>query len=78
MTHLAASLGVPVVALFGPTDPGRWAPKGKQTTVLHQAPACSPCLDPDPDACTSGKKDCLGQITPKAVLEIIDEIFVGN
>ena len=28
VTHLAALLGVPTVALFGPTDPARWAPQG--------------------------------------------------
>jgi heptosyltransferase-3 len=28
VTHLAASTGVPVIALFGPTDPTRWGPIG--------------------------------------------------
>lgn len=33
-THLAAQLGVPTVALFGPSDPARWAPRGPHVTVL--------------------------------------------
>lgn len=33
-THLAAQLGVPTVALFGPTDPRIWAPRGPAVTVL--------------------------------------------
>ena len=33
-THLAAQLGVPTVALFGPTAPQRWAPQGPAVTVL--------------------------------------------
>ncbi len=33
-THLAAAMGVPTVALFGPTDPQRWAPIGPAVTVL--------------------------------------------
>lgn len=33
-THLAAQLGVRTVALFGPTDPGRWAPIGPAVAVL--------------------------------------------
>lgn len=33
-THLAAMLGAPTVALFGPTDPRVWAPTGPRVTVL--------------------------------------------
>lgn len=42
MTHLAALLAVPAIALFGPTDPERWAPRGSHVTVLRGAfCACS-------------------------------------
>ncbi|HKT34081.1 MAG TPA: glycosyltransferase family 9 protein [Nitrospira sp.] len=34
VTHLAALLGTPTVALFGPTDPFRWAPRGSAVTVI--------------------------------------------
>lgn len=43
ISHLAAALGVRTVALFGPTDPGRWAPRGKKVTVLRRGIDCSPC-----------------------------------
>lgn len=33
-THLAAQLGVPTLALFGPTSPTMWAPRGPTVTVL--------------------------------------------
>lgn len=33
-THLAAMLGAPTVALFGPTDPRVWAPSGPRVAVL--------------------------------------------
>jgi heptosyltransferase III len=33
-THLAAALGVPTVALFGPTDPMIWRPTGKHVQVV--------------------------------------------
>ena len=39
ITHLAAAVGVPVVALFGPTDPARWAPRGGRVEVLAQEAA---------------------------------------
>jgi len=35
--HLAAHFGIPVVALFGPTDPARNGPYGTRSTVLRSA-----------------------------------------
>lgn len=35
VTHLAAALGTPTLALFGPTDPGLWAPRGRRVRVLQ-------------------------------------------
>ena len=34
ITHLAAAVGMPVVAIFGPTDPAVWAPRGERVSVL--------------------------------------------
>lgn len=36
VTHLAAALGVPVVGLFGPTDPAVWAPRGDHVRILSR------------------------------------------
>jgi heptosyltransferase-3 len=38
ITHLAAAVGVPTLALFGPTDPDIWAPRGENVTVLRGTP----------------------------------------
>src|SRR5204863_1258954 len=43
VTHLAAALGTPVVALFGPTDPGLSAPRGPVALLSHPVP-CAPCF----------------------------------
>ena len=42
--HLAAAVGVPCVALFGPTDPRRTAPAGNGHRVLYTDRWCSPCF----------------------------------
>jgi heptosyltransferase-3 len=34
ITHLAAAAGTPVVALFGPTDPAGWAPRGPRVRIV--------------------------------------------
>jgi heptosyltransferase-3 len=34
ITHLAAAVGTPVVAIFGPTDPAIWAPRGERVRVV--------------------------------------------
>jgi heptosyltransferase III len=39
VTHMAGLMGVRTVALFGPTDPDRWAPRGAHVTVVQGA-AC--------------------------------------
>jgi heptosyltransferase-3 len=35
VTHLAAAVGIPTVALFGPTDPNVWAPLGEHVSVVR-------------------------------------------
>jgi lipopolysaccharide heptosyltransferase I len=41
--HIAAALGTPVLALFGPTDPARTGPLGCGRVLRRPLP-CSPCL----------------------------------
>jgi len=41
--HLAAAVGTPVVAIFGPTHPGVNAPRGVLFRRVRQPRACSPC-----------------------------------
>ena len=42
--HLAASFGVPVVALFGPTDSRTTSPFGSGHTIVRHPVECAPCL----------------------------------
>ncbi len=42
--HMADALGVPVVAIFGPTNPDTTAPYGNRHAVVRQPVRCTPCL----------------------------------
>ncbi len=42
--HVAAAIGTPTVALFGPTDPARTGPYGTGHTVVRAGLPCSPCF----------------------------------
>ncbi|MCL6622640.1 MAG: tetraacyldisaccharide 4'-kinase [Syntrophobacterales bacterium] len=44
LMHAAAALGVPVVAIFGSTDPRVTGPFARRASILRQPSECSPCL----------------------------------
>jgi len=61
--HVAAAMGRPVVALFGPTHPGRTGPLGEgHEIIFHQQP-CWPCMSP-----TCADRPCMSSITVEEVL----------
>lgn len=50
ITHLAAAVGAPVIAIFGPSSPATWAPRGPNVTVLHSNSLASLSSDEALDA----------------------------
>ena len=66
--HLAAAVGTPVVALFGPTDPQRTGPYGDGHIIIRSDLPCSPCLRKE---CPTTK--CMQDILPEQVMESIEE-----
>jgi ADP-heptose:LPS heptosyltransferase len=69
--HLAAAVGTPTIALFGPTPPKQWAPRGKAHRLLYHPPECSPCsrfghIPPCPF-----DVECLKRITVEEVEEAV-------
>jgi heptosyltransferase-2 len=42
--HVAAAAGLPVVAVFGPTDPDGTAPLTPERVIVRQRVSCSPCF----------------------------------
>ncbi len=67
--HLAAALGVPVVAIFGPTDPARNGPYGTRSIVLrNSASSTSHARRSQPD-------DGMLEITTDTVVAAVRELL---
>lgn len=67
--HMAAAMGCPVVALFGPTAPWRTGPYGKGHKVIRADVECSPCFK---KRCDHMK--CMEEITVEKVFEGVREV----
>jgi lipopolysaccharide heptosyltransferase II len=61
--HVAAAVGLPVVAVFGPTDPFGTAPVTPRCTIVQEKPYCSPCFL---RRCPTDHR-CMTRIMPSAV-----------
>jgi len=66
--HIAAGMGTPYVALFGPTDPARHLPPSDKFTAIKKNLRCSPCYQPN---CRKGLK-CMKKIAIEEVLEAVE------
>ncbi len=66
--HIAAALGVPVFAIFGPTDHLRTGPYGKGHTIIKEDISCAPCFK---RTCHDVK--CMEMLSVEKVYEAIEE-----
>jgi lipopolysaccharide heptosyltransferase II len=68
--HLAAVLGAPVVALFGPSSPERWGPLSPDARVVRVDLPCSPCnrVRNPPARCQGHTPDCMDGILVDRVI----------
>jgi heptosyltransferase-1 len=62
--HIASALGVPYVALFGPTDPNLVAPAGMEGLVVRSGVGCSPCYKRQ---CPGLGEVCMRQLSPHII-----------
>jgi heptosyltransferase-2 len=69
--HLAAAVGTPVVAFFGPTDPGRTAGIGSPVRALDRYVFCSPC---HLQVCPYGH-ECMREISVADALRAVEEMI---
>jgi heptosyltransferase I len=69
--HVAAALGKPVVAMFGPTEPRRTGPYGQIGQVLQLPLPCVPCMT---DSCSYSKPfECLRALSPDLVFRRVQQ-----
>lgn len=73
--HIAAAVGTPYFALFGPTDPNRTAPQGMQDLVIQGQVPCAPCYR---RSCPGLGGICMRLIHPAVVAERILEVWQGE
>jgi heptosyltransferase I len=68
--HLAAAVGTPVVALFGPSVPARYAPRTAASRIVRIDLPCSPCnrIRLPPTRCRGHVPDCLDGISVDHVM----------
>lgn len=71
--HIAAAVGTPCVALFGPSGDREWGPWMVRSEVLTSDHACRPCGQ---DGCGGGKiSECLGRIEVAQVIGAIERLL---
>jgi lipopolysaccharide heptosyltransferase II len=63
--HIAASVGTPVVGLFGPNTPEIYAPRGAPSRIVWHRFPCSPC----------GQRRCVRPDDPCMAAITVDEVF---
>ena len=75
--HVAAAVGLPVAAVFGPTDPDGTSPVTPRCTIIQEKPYCSPCFL---RRCPIDHR-CMTAIAPERVstgmLRVLAEVSAG-
>jgi len=68
LMHMAAALALPVVGIYGSSDPGFTPPLGEQSAMVSQNLDCSPCFK---RVCPLGHTDCLEKLQPQKVIDTL-------
>ena len=63
--HVASAVGTSVVALFGPSSPREWGPRGGPVEVIYKEIDCRSCFHP---TCTRGEENCMKLISVEEVM----------
>ncbi len=72
LMHVATALDVPLIAIFGSTNPVTTGPRGLNSRIVRIPVECSPCLKPE---CPKGHLKCMNQIDVDMVFDVVKEIL---
>ena len=71
--HLACAIGIPTIAVFGPTSPVRHVVPSQGLRIIHKKELCKPCYRP---TCPKKEKNiCTIKITPQEIYQNLKEIM---
>ena len=74
LVHAARALGVPTVAVFGPTTPSAHE-MGRRERAFALGIDCSPCSAHGQRRCPLGHHRCLRDLTPERVLDACESVL---
>lgn len=78
LMHVAVSQNVPVVAIFGPTDPAKTGPYTTKKKEVVSKLSCSPCYDPAAHrkfSCIYGESRCLEAVGVEEVFDAVKSMI---
>jgi heptosyltransferase-2 len=77
LTHIAAAIGTPTIAIFGPTDPYLWKPLNPIAAVIQSQtpPPCEPCARP---VCRLEHHLCMRSIPATDVVQTARDILTRS
>lgn len=71
LMHVAAALNRPLVAVYGSTSPQFNSPLADQVEIVRLGLDCSPCFE---RTCRFGHYNCLRELKPRPVIEVLDRL----
>jgi ADP-heptose:LPS heptosyltransferase len=76
--NMANALGIPLLAIFGPTDAKTLLPLRPSTRAVALEKICAPCHQKNPPHFAAGACRCIGDLSLDAVAREVDAFLAGE
>jgi len=74
LMHVAAAFDIPLIAIFGSTDPAATGPTNPRSRIVQVPASCSPCLKRE---CPEDHR-CMNEISVDQVYEAVENVLRGD